>query len=125
MSVMTDKRAVQEAEWQVLHDRVTETLDRFGKKNAFGEGDYWLVDDNWGWRRHQVEVQNLNLLRPSVIKALQTLLADCPNWDITVRVDVPGKENEWPGMGLIVYRDEIVDELRRDFLPDEFRGIAY
>lgn len=121
----SENELVQEAEWSRLHNLITEALDQFGKKNAFREGDYWLLDDNWGWRRHQLEVQNLELLRPHVIKALQALLADFPNWDMTVRVDVPGKEKVWPGMGVIIYPDQIVDELQRDFLPPEFRGIHY
>jgi hypothetical protein len=120
-----DKKAAQEAEWLILHDRITETLDRFGKKNPFRKGDYWLLDDNWGWERHQLEFENLNLLQPHIIKSLQALLAEYPNWDITVRVDVPGKENSWPGMGLILYHDEIIDELQREFLPEQFRNITY
>jgi hypothetical protein len=119
------KKALQEKEWSLLYDRITETLDRFGQKNAFGKGDYWLVDDNWGWHRHQIEVQNLNLLKPYVIKSLRALLAEYPNWDITVRVGVPGKENSWPGMGVIIYHDKIIDELQREFLPEEFRNISY
>jgi hypothetical protein len=120
-----EKEAIQEAQWQALHDRITEVLDQFGSKNPFRKGDYWLVDDNWGWYRHQLEFQNLSLLQPHIIKSLQALLADYPNWDITVRIDVPGKENTWPGMGLIIYHDEIVDELQREFLPEEIRKFSY
>lgn len=123
--MQSEKELQQDKEWQILHDGITETLDRFGRKSPFTGGDYWLLDENWGWYRQQVEIQNLNLLHPHVIKALQALLADYPNWDITVRIDVPGKEKSWPGMGLIIYHDEIVDELRREFLPPEFRDIVY
>jgi hypothetical protein len=35
------------------------------------------------------------------------------------------KEDVWPVMGVIIYHDEIVDELLRDFLPPEFRGLIY
>jgi len=117
--------AIQESEWVQLHDLISKALDQFGKKNAFREGDYWLLDDNWGWRRHQLEVQKVELLRPHVIKALQALLVDFPNWDMTVRVDVPGKEKVWPGMGVVIYPNEIVDELQREFLPSEFKNIRY
>lgn len=120
-----DKSAIQEKQWLVLHDRITEVLDRFGRKDAFGKGDYWLVDDNWGWYRQQVEIQNLDLLKPQVVRRLQAVLAEYPDWDITVRVDVPGTEERWPGMGLVIYHDEIVDELRREFLPAEFGEIRY
>jgi hypothetical protein len=121
----TDEDAVYESEWQTLHDRMIETLDQFGKKDGFRRGDYWLVDESWGWERQQVEVQNLEFLRPNVIKALQALLADFPKWDIAIMVDVPGTEDTWPGMGLIVSRKRIVDDLQREFLPEQYRDLAY
>lgn len=121
----TAKEAEQARDWQVLHDAITATLDRHGKKDAFRDGDYWLLDDNWSWYVHQLEFQNLKLLQPRVIRALQTLLADFPEWYVTVRIDIPGKEDSWPGMGLIIYPDEVVDELRRDFLPEEFRNVIF
>ena len=116
---------VQDREWQILHDRITETLNGFGRKDAFGKGDYWLVDDNWGHRRHQLEIQNLNLIRPHVIGALQRNLSDYPEWYITAGI-YPGLK-DWPdaGMGLIIYNDEIIDELQRRYLPSEFRGLRY
>jgi hypothetical protein len=121
----TELEAKQERDWQILHDRITATLDRFGQKNAFGKGDYWLVDDNWGRFQQQLEFQNLNLLQPHIIKALQELLAGYPDWEITVRIDVPGKEKIWPGMGIIIYNDEIIDELQRQYFPEEFRNYTY
>lgn len=113
------------AEWQILHDRITETLDRFGKKDCFGRGDYWLVDDDWGQYRLMLEVQNLNFLQPHIIKSLQALLDGYPDWEITFRVTPLGTENTWPGMGLIIHDDEIIDDLQREFLPEEFRSLRY
>jgi hypothetical protein len=84
-----------------------------------------LVGDNWGWHRHQVEIGNLNFLKPHVIKALQATLAGYPNWSVSVQVDVPESGVTWPGMGLIIYDDEIEDDLRREYLPEEFRTIVY
>lgn len=115
----------QEAEWRLLHDRITETLDRFGKKDAFGRGDYWLVDENLGAYRQKLEVQNLDFLQPHIIKSLQALLHGYPDWEIMLRVDVVEKENDWPAMGLIIHDDGIIDDLRREYLPEEFRNIAY
>ena len=119
------EEAKQERDWQTLHDAITATLDRFGQKDDCGRGDYWLVDDNWGRWSHQLEFQNLALFKPHIIKALQDLLAPYPDWYIEIGVAVPEKYGIWPGMGLIVYPDEIVDELRRDFLPAEFHDVVF
>ncbi len=117
--------ARRQAEWKILHDRISETLDRYGKKDAFGRGDYWLVDEDLGSYRQKLEVQNLNLLRPHIIKSLQALLVRYPNWEIMFRIAPLGKENVWPAMGLVIHDDEIIDDLRREFLPEAFRHIEY
>jgi hypothetical protein len=117
--------ARRQAEWKILHDRITATLDRYGKKDAFGRGDYWLVDEDLGSYRQKLEVQNLNLLQPHIIRSLQAVLAKYPDWEIMFRIDVPGKENDWPAMGLIIHDDEIIDDLQREFLPPEFRNVSY
>lgn len=122
---MADASAQQEDEWQRLHDLITQTVDRYGIKDAVGEGDYWLYDDNLGWYRHQLEFQNLGLFRPEVVKSIQVLLADFPDWDITIRVASPNLDKSAPGMGLVVSCDKIDDELQRQYLPEEFRNYVY
>ena len=121
----SDLRARQALEWQTLHGSITDLLDRYGKKDGLGRGDYWLVDDNLGLWRQKVEVQNLKLLDPSIIKQLQGLLAEYPDWEITVRVDIVGREDTLPPMGLLIASDELIDDLQREHLPPEFRNIAY
>jgi hypothetical protein len=118
-------RADQERDWQVLYHAITRVLDRFGKKDARGKKDYWLVDDNWGPRRHRLLFQNLDLFQMDILRQLQAVLAGYAEWCITIQVDVCGKEKIWPGMGVIVYEDEIVDELRREFLPERFRDTVF
>jgi len=120
-----DFRANQTRDWPILHDMVKATLDRFGKIDPFGRGDYWLVDDDWGWFRQQVEFHTLKMLRPEIIFELQNVLANYSDWEITVRIDISGKEGIWPGMGLFVRADEIIDELRRDVLPPEFSDMTF
>ncbi len=113
-------------DWAVLYDRIRAELGRFGKIDAFGKADYWVVDDDWGWFVHQVELNDLKkMLRPEVLHALQDVLADYHDWLIAVRIDVPDKRDIWPGMGLFVRSDEIIDELRRDVLPPEFSEMTF
>lgn len=118
-------KADQERDWKILHDEITRVLDRFGRKNAFGDGDYWLVDDNWGSRRHRLEFQNLDLFQIDILRQLQAVLAGYPDWCITIQADAPGRETIRPGMGVIVYEGEIVDELQRDFPPERFRDTIF
>ena len=78
-----------------------------------------IVDDNYGWRRQKVEVHNLKMLKAEIVKALQALLKDFPNWTIVMAVDIPGKEH-WPVMGFTIRPHGIIDGLLRKVLPEEF-----
>jgi hypothetical protein len=65
------------------------------------------------------------MLRSVVVARLKQILVDLAGWHITVRVDVPGTEEAWPLMGISIFRDRIIDHLKREYLPAEFRQITY
>jgi hypothetical protein len=120
-----DDPELQDREWNILFDRVNETLRRLSEANAFGIEDYWILDDNWGHLRQEIEIRNLNLLKPHIIKSLQSLVSDYPEWEIAIGVDIVGTYKDWPAMGVIVRHDEIVDGLQRQYFPQELQTIAY
>lgn len=115
----------QENEWPRLYKLIKQTLEPLGIDDALARGDYWLLEENLGWFRHQLEFQNARLFHPEVVKSLQALLGDFPDWDITIRLDLPNLDSSAPGMGLIVSSDKIIDELQRQYLPEEFRNYIY
>ena len=79
----------QERDWELIYGEINRTLERFGKEDAFGRGDYLLVDDNWGNHQQKIEVQNLSLIKPQIVTLLQKILAPYPDWEIVVAIDVP------------------------------------
>ncbi len=121
---MTDDEE-QSRSWQSLYEKVSALLPDYGTESAIGEGDYWVLDENWGPRQQKVCVFNLIILKPKVIRALQGLLKDYPGWGIMLAVDVPGKEDAWPPMGLIIREHEIIDGLQRQYFPPEYQSIQY
>lgn len=122
---MEDAESAQNNMWTRLYQGVSAILAKYGVENPFGDGDYWTNEDNYGWARVQVEVQNLDMFRPQIVDELRGLLGDLPDWEITMAVDVVGKEKAWPPMGLTIRRHEIIDGLRRDILPEVFRTYHY
>ena len=58
-------------------------LQEYGQENdGAEEKDYLLVDDNLGWYKHRIEANRLELAQPVVVKSLQKLLIEYPNWEI-------------------------------------------
>jgi len=115
----------QERDWELIYGEISRTLERFGKEDAFGKGDYWLVDDNWGNHQQKIEVQNLNLIKPQIVKLLQKILAPYQDWEIVVAIDVLDHKTDWPAMGLVIRSNEIIDGLQRQYFPTEFQNFEY
>jgi hypothetical protein len=115
----------QELAWGILYDRIAQVLKQFGTEDHLGEADYLLVDDNYGWKRHTVEIHKLRMLSRPLVKLPKELLHEFQDWEIILAIDVPGTENDWPRMGLTIRVQEIVDDLKRQYLPREFQDIQF
>jgi hypothetical protein len=112
-------RAQQDREWAIRYDQIKSVLLQHGEADDGAEQkDFLLVDDNLGLYRHRVETNKLQLVQPVVVKSLQKLLMGYPNWEIVVAL---GREFG----GLVIHDDEIIDGLRRENLPEEFKMIEY
>ena len=48
--------------WEALYERLHDALSEFGKNDADGDGDYWIVDDDWGGLHHKICVTDANIL---------------------------------------------------------------
>jgi hypothetical protein len=112
--------------WEILYVRIKDTLDEFGREDWLGHGDYWIISDNWGTAQHKVYIDNLDLLAPSIVKLLQNILADFPDWEIVVAIDFKDKGLSWPNMGLTIRAHEIISApIFSATIPrDQIRGSA-
>ncbi len=111
-----------DAIWRKLFDEAEAILKDFARQRIIGESDYWLVDEDWGWDVLQIELP-LSLAWPPIAKKLQLILAQYPDWRITIRL--AGRPQGWPGMGIVISRDKIIDDLKREYFPIEFRHMNF
>jgi hypothetical protein len=112
-------RAEQDREWAILYDQIKSVLLQYGEADDGAEQkDFLLVDENLGLYRHRIETNKLQLVQPVVVKSLQRLLMGYPNWEIVVAL---GREFG----GLVIRDDEIMDGLRRENLPEEYKILEY
>jgi hypothetical protein len=121
---MMKQAANRDELWNSLYRQIVGVMVQYGKEDACGDGDFWVVDDDYGWRRHSVCIFNLDFFSPSIVGDLQQLLADIPDWAIVVVLDVPQSGKEWPFMGVTIRSKEIIDGLLRQYLPAQFRALV-
>jgi hypothetical protein len=112
-------------EWTELYGRIRGALVQYGQDDMDG-GDYFVVDEIFSSYVHQIEMHKLHMLRPEVIKTLQDLLRNYPDWEIEISICVAEEGiNVDPGECLTLRDDEIVDSLDRELLPKEYRDLKY
>lgn len=108
-------------ETQALYESLGELLSRRGRSDAFGDGDYWIVDDGWVPRSHKVCVFDIAFLSPHLAAEVQSLLKEqfpqCLVW-FQLEVREPGKDVPLPG--LRVSATSVKHDWDRDLLRSIF-----
>lgn len=59
--------------WKTLYNAIFAICSKYGGSNAFGESDYWVVDDNWDGSSQKLVVFSPKFLTPRMVAEL----ADC------------------------------------------------
>ena len=106
---------VQQQYWDRLYESLRTVLSARGIESAFGDGDYWLVDDNWGEKLHKVCIFNIAYLTPELISQVQKVLSSSPEkgWGVIFSIDVKNQGEPVPmvsSIGITVYEDRIVED---------------
>jgi len=93
----------REERWNSLYERLLDALSSFGKNDAFGEGDYWVVDDDWGGQHQKLCITSPRFWSDSVRDQIRQTLADSfADWGVYVVF-----EDQSARPGFIVYADGI------------------
>src|SRR5688500_6196059 len=109
--------------WLALYDRLCKILSAHGESSAFGEGEYWLLDDDWGNREHLLYVFREEFLTIEIVYELKEILKDFEGWKVVVAMDVVGWDKKVvPPMGLVISGRTIQDDLKRQFLTGNFKN---
>ena len=109
-----------------LVGRIDRIMKQYGRHDSLSRGgDYSILGDYWGYPQVKLDIHDLALIRPDIIKRLQTEVADFPGWEIVVTVAVRGHYDDWPDMGLYIRPHEIFDTLQRQYFPKEYQLVTY
>lgn len=109
-----------------LGNVIEEFMSQFGRPDSLSRpGDFCVIGDYWGYPQVKVGIHELTLLRPAIVKGLQQIISNFPEWEIVYTVAVRGHYDDWPDMGLYISSREIIDTLQRRYFPKEFQDIEY
>jgi hypothetical protein len=99
--------SVREKEWASLYAMLSKSLGLLGTENAFGEADFWIVDDDYGGTTHKLCIHKLSFLRPELITAIQIALKSFSAWQVMVQLEIETDGLSLPPEGIVIYSDHV------------------
>jgi hypothetical protein len=126
---MSAEDELQEREWEALFADLGELLRRYGAQHPFGEGDFWIVDDNWGSPEHKVCVTRLPFLTRVLAADVQRLLQKYSlPWAVLFSLDDPKLRPTEADRGVLVRKTGIEEHWDRERMKsafgDDFRWLT-
>ncbi len=107
----------RDEDWKRLYPLLRSLLLQAGSESPSGEGDFWLVDDDWGGHLHKVCVFRIDFVTRKLVDDLQVLLSgDFPDWGVMFQLEIKGAPEEVPPEGLIIYADSLEEAWDADRL---------
>ncbi len=61
-------------EWKLLYALLRSVMARGGTESPVGNGDFWLVDDDWGGHLQKVSVFRIGFITKRLVSDVQMLL---------------------------------------------------
>ena len=108
----------RDEEWKRLYEELRRSLKTLGIENAYGDADYWLVDDDYGDTTHKVCVHRNSFLTPAVITAIQNALQRFPQWRVMLQLEFPIAGVPDASSGLIIYPNGIEEHWDRKLVAE-------
>jgi len=120
-----DADAKQDTEWRLLYAKLSALLESAGEPDPYGNGDYWLVDDNWGSRQHKLCVFRIEALTTTLIEEIQKILKPFGReWELLVALDLQDKRYTGGPEGMVVTADRVRELWDRRLLKEQL-GYEY
>jgi hypothetical protein len=98
----------QPKEWAALYAELGALLEKHGTQNPYGDGDFWIVDDNYGSPQHKVCVTRISFLtRPLATEVQRVLRNYSLAWEVLFSLDKAEPRPTENDLGVLVRKSDI------------------
>ena len=94
-------------EWEALIRALDAVLIQFGKEDAYGEGDYWILDDDYEGPSLKVYISRLGFVTAELVSAIQQALQATPHWKVLLLFNEPPDGSPRSSSGLTIQHDTV------------------
>ena len=118
---MNDHDELQQREWDALYAELGALLDEHGKQNPYGDGDFWVVDDNYGSPQHKVCVTRVSFLtRPVALEVQRILRKYSLAWEVLFSLDKAELRPTANDLGVLVRKTDIQEHWSAERMQQAF-----
>ena len=98
----------QGQEWKALYAELQALLGKHGKEDPYGNGDFWVVDDNYGSLQHKVCVFEVSFItRPLALEVQRVLRKHSLSWEVLFSFDKADARRDPNDLGVSVHKAKI------------------
>ena len=117
--------AEQDTEWRLLYAKLSGLLESAGDPDPYGEGDYWLVDDDWGSKQHKLCVFRIEAMTTTLVEEIQKILKPFgPEWEVLVALELKDKRYTGGPEGMVITAQAARELWNRRLLKEQL-GYEY
>ncbi|SED99669.1 hypothetical protein SAMN05444161_4584 [Rhizobiales bacterium GAS191] len=121
---MAMSRAISD-EWIELKEILEKFLRSHGAESAFGEGDFWIVDEFYEFQQ-KIYFTSWKLVKPNIIEYIQReILKLFTNWIVIVVVDLSDPIHREPVAWFRISFTEITKFINSERLPPELKDLMF
>ena len=95
-------------EWAQPCEALVTVSAKHGTNDAFGDGDYWVVDDDWGGYHQKICVTRNGFWTNEIQAVVQRALADnFQNWGLYVVFETSTGRSDTEEVPFVLYQDGV------------------
>jgi hypothetical protein len=108
-------------EWKVLYSELRAVLEKHGREDPFGNGDFWVVDDDYGSPQHKVCVTRVSFLtRPLALEVQRLIRKYSRSWEVLFAFDLNDSRKDPSDLGITVRKADIEERWNVERMASSF-----
>jgi hypothetical protein len=111
----------EEKEWDALYVELGALLEKHGTQSPYDDGDFRIVDDNYGTPQHKVCVTRLSFLtRPLAVEIQRVLRKYSLAWEVLLSLDKAELRPTENDLGVLVRKSDIQEHWSAERMQKAF-----
>ncbi len=104
----------------MLYERLIHLFANLGTNDAYGNGQYYITEDNNGGSEQLIKIFELSLVNPYLVAEIQREVADLEmDWEVKLMLEMFDPEYTGKGESLSIFKNRIAEHWDKQRIKKE------